>query len=562
MFFCFLAVLGACWVCGVKSHNGIVHHPGTSSSLLVGPAILDDTSKSVVTVMNYGLNYIRMVDADGHVVHEAQANRNHFPMSAVMYSEPGSGSIRTFAVCDTGDRFEFTLDGVAFDPGCGPATEGKFYQYASDSSPLKYFGLATGSVYDVDFSGSAPSCTLNSTLSWNGYIPWVASWKAEESQQAPLFYAHAYYRGCAYFIHPDEQGAVILDAPGCGIRSRMLNDACNELKRTFVYTLHEGADLFIRNNALYISNGETSSSCIRGNPAASQNDHKLAGKVLRVQHLSANSVIFHTVAAGLRHPFSAAVMLHGPKAGSVAIADTGDAEYDEINMFDSASNNNYGWPIIEGFQLRQAHTRHDSSRFTTLEYPYYSEHRPKHRTRNACIIIGVSVAFLLACSFLWGKYYKKKHVQDWDVVAVLVAVLLVFAMPAWLWLDGHNTYHWPIHRPIRQSANSSNLTDTEIILAAVYGVLFAAFTLAACMALSGRKIRHDWLASAVFVFIAYAAVYEATASGKCSPSPFLISGIILVSALTVWCSFRQTHASKRGKWQALVTQSGKGIQYW
>lgn len=284
------------------AHNGVVHTPGTSSSVLVGPS----DSHGYVT-FNYGMNTVGR---------HPEWPTTLFPVAV---HERADGS--TFAVADNGDGFAYYVDGVAAAvENCPPPEVSKISRWGDGTY---MFGLLTGTVTELRGGG----CHARPDLSWPGAADWGSAWGGSLNTESPLFYGAHLHDGCMWYATRD--GAVQIQTRHCnlGYVSPPLNDGCDGTCKEF----HEGGAFVEQAGVLYWLNGETGFDLLR----STQQLNRFAGKVLLLDGGG-----LEIVGTGFRHPWTAVSL-----GDQVAIADVGHASVEEVTVTTLTRGQNFGWPL-------------------------------------------------------------------------------------------------------------------------------------------------------------------------------------------------------------------------
>ena len=159
-------------------HNGVIHKPQESSSILVGPSLF---CENCYAVSNYGMNYIYHVLPTKTI--RLPHNTSYFPLAVVILR---TGTV--LSIVDIGSSLEYCLNNniVPPPPNCPQAEISKFYNF---NGTITMFSLKTGSAFEL---GNDMSCSP--TTSWTRPIDWTSVWGgADNNVESPLFYAYHRY---------------------------------------------------------------------------------------------------------------------------------------------------------------------------------------------------------------------------------------------------------------------------------------------------------------------------------------------------------------------------------
>lgn len=379
------------------SHNGVVHEPGASSSVLIGPSDIHG-----YVTFNYGRNWVER---------HPEWNNLHFPVAVHERAD------RTlFAVADTGDAFEYFVNGaVQAVPSCPVPEKSKISRWGDI---VYMFGLETGTVTELVVGGCR-----NTTFSWPS-PSWTPLWGGDHYSDNPLFYDAHFYKGCMWYV--TRRNNVRIETRGCTVDyvSPRLNDGCSYNEKDC--GVHEGGAFVVHNDVLYWVNGETGTVEYE----AVQGADKYAGKLLRIDAPHAPII----VGSGFRHPWTAVAV-----QGGVAVADVGGGEAEEVTIFAPRQGQNFGWPIVEGDLTRRPLGARPA--FTNFVMPSAVYHHSTNRD-EAGPQMWAAVSVWLGAAAAAGIRFWKHPVTAGTVTLAIAAGFA--AAPVWFsargYLSGYGPY--------------------------------------------------------------------------------------------------------------------------
>jgi len=169
------------------AHNGVVHEPLGSSSILIGPSLADGVP---YVIYNYGMNYVKGYDF----------NTSWFPTAALAVT-----STTAFTVSDVGYGFRYTLGTALIDTpsGCPEPRVSKFVSSANAAAEAaSLFALDTGDIYDVTYTNETINCAKRT--SWpSGIVDWPSPWgPVEGNTESPSFFSYAEHDSCKWYSLP------------------------------------------------------------------------------------------------------------------------------------------------------------------------------------------------------------------------------------------------------------------------------------------------------------------------------------------------------------------------
>jgi hypothetical protein len=374
-------------VAAMLGHNGVVHVPGSSSSLLAGPSFVCDTC---YTVFNYGMNY---VDHHGdNARRRLNWNVDWFPLA--VYTLP-NGTV--YGIADVGEGVRYVLGEsiISPPPSCPPAETAKVYRF--DGNAVLAF-LETGVVHNIDM----PSLACTHRVSWQEPKAWQSPWGGGVNTESPRFFAYAHFDNCHWMVVA-KQCDVRLAAvgSGCSNEPRKLGDGCG---------VHSGGDLVVVDDRLLWAGGDGSNS-----ETNVQRETSEVGKLIDAR-------TGDILAAGFRHPWSVVPLSND----TVVFADTGGHTSDEISVVSNAEllsgTLNFGWPMIEGRSCNWLFPllRRGQTHRRTFVYPVYTYDRRHGRWQFGIFL----AAGLLVCVWVaWRERAAEGTRKVWLAIACISVVL-------------------------------------------------------------------------------------------------------------------------------------------